>query len=150
MLGDPIKEARIKELLDESREFGVSDITYDLVYEGIRCILKHEHDDYEECAEELIELGCNFNLDEVNEYAEKRRSIASTIDEGLLRGDILAGASIICNVRDSEYCKSFAFRSFLNRDIPDAPIFKYMKIIKRKADALTGSKLRIVYRNEDI
>ena len=148
MLGDIEKEARIKELLNESREYGVSEITTELVFKGMRYILSHEEDEYEDFAKGLIDLGCNFNIDEVNEMVKESGKEDMTISEGLLRGDILTGASIICNVRDSYYNMGYAFSRIIYRDSPDAPVLRYMSILRRKVDA-SGNKLNIVYKNQD-
>ena len=131
---DEEKELRIKKLLEESRSNGVNEITPLIVFKGMRFILSHEYDDYEDFARGLIELGCNFNLEEVREYMQNNDCIEDDIQSGLYHGDIVAGASIICNVRDSEYCKDFAFDKIIYRDDDRSPVVVFMKKMRMKYD----------------
>ena len=131
---DERREARTKELVLKSRERGISEITPLLVLKGMRYVLMNERQNYEEFVEGLLELGCNFTIDEVKELVKANGEEDCSIFDGLRQGNVLAGALIICNARDSIYIRNVLYGRYIYTDTKDAPVKTYMRILSNKVE----------------
>lgn len=121
----------IKEILNVSREDGVNEITPTLILKGMKVIIKQDRREYLDIAEGLIDAGCNFTLEEVKEYAKKNNIPELPVIDGLFRGNILAGARIICDVRDSEELHSAVFNSLVDTKGNDTLVKLYSKALRK-------------------
>ena len=124
-------EQIIDGLLDFSREEGVNEISPLLILKGIKVIIKQERREYLDIAEGLIDTGCNFSLEEVKEFALKNKIVERPVIDGLLRGDILAGARLICDIRDSENLKNELFNSLIDINGKDTLVKLYSRSLRK-------------------
>ena len=102
----------------------------DKVIEGLKYICEHREVTQEELIDSLIELGCNFTLEDVRREIAKTEKEPVTIDKGLRTGDLITGASVICNVRDSEFGRSYAEDYFLEND-NEISIYNFIRVVTK-------------------
>ena len=126
-----VDEEIIRELLDFSREEKINEITPILILKGMKVIIKQNRREYLDIAEGLIDAGCNFSLEEVKEYAKKNKITERPVIDGLIRGDILAGAKLICDIRDSETLKNELFNSLINVQGKDTLVKIYSRSLRK-------------------
>ena len=72
---------------------------------GLKFIDEHKSLSGEEIKEGLLQLGCNFSLDDIRQQFPEQ----VTLFEGMNKGDLSFDASLIVNARDNEYGKSLYF-----------------------------------------
>lgn len=106
------REARIAEKLKAGREAGVEEITPTLVVKGLRLLVsKSVETSQEELVDELLALGCNFTIEEVERQFSTEQLC---LFEGIRRGRLYAMASIIPNVRDSSYGRAVFYNQIMS------------------------------------
>ena len=121
---------------DESRK-----ITLDKVIAGLKFIAYNQNMDQKELIEGLLRLGCGFSLEDIVEQFPEQVKLF----EGVKNGDISCGASIIANVRDSEFGRAYCDDRFLSVD-DDTSIYHFIRITtgdqtftKEKIDGMNES-----------
>ena len=77
-------------------------------------------------------MGCNFSLEEVDSYAKDNNIEQRPIIEGLIRGDILSGARLLCDIRDSKKTRDCLYKSLIPDDIKNSLVDLYMKSLIRQ------------------
>ncbi len=87
-------------------------ITMGAVIAGLKFIAENPSISQEDLISGLLELGCNFTLEDINRQFPE----PGLLFPGMAKGNIACGASVICNVRDSEYGRAFADDRFLSID----------------------------------
>ena len=122
---------------------GAGRITPELVVAGLKFIAEHPRISQDKLIDGLLSLGCNFTLEDIREQFPKCRSIK--LFDGMKRADIACGASVIVNVRDSEYGRGYGEDRFLSVD-DDTSIYHFVRkrgdkdYTKEKVDAMTATK----------
>ena len=121
------REKHYKQLLDESRIPGeVVKITMPLVIEGLKFIAENQTLNQEELVKGLLEIGCNFTLEEVKNQAPLDNK--DSLFEGMKKGNLSAGAGVIANTRDSIMSRSFCKEHFLDYD-DDVSIYHFIRLV---------------------
>ena len=138
------REKRYAKKVEQSRKLGVTPITYDVVIKGLKFIAEHQSMTHDELVDGLLELGCNFSLKEIAELEGSNERVF----DGLRRGSLFAGASVIVNTRDSEFSRDLCDDKFLSVD-NDTSIYHYIRIntgddsyTKEMVDSISGQKHR--------
>lgn len=85
-------------------------ITMPLVIEGLKFIYQNQTLSQEELTKCLLELGCTFTFEEINEQFPNKVDIY----DGLCTGDLRTGAVVVANARDSEYGRSMVINEYMN------------------------------------
>ena len=140
------REQRYKRKVAESNHGEPVEISQDVVVEGLKYICEHQDATQDELIDALLELGCNFTLADIRREVE-RTNYRNDINYGLRHGDLLVGASIICNMRDSEFGRGYG-KQFLYKD-GAVSIYNYIRkatgddsYTKAYVDSLTKGKHR--------
>ena len=68
----------------------------------------------------MLELGCDFTLEDVNRQFPEF--------PGMTKGNIACGASVFCNVRDSEFGRAFVDDRFLRID-DGTSIYHFIRLV---------------------
>ncbi len=136
------REAEYAERVAQNRSESNEPITMDKVVAGIKYICEHQDVPQKELIEGLLALGCNFSLQDIVEQFPTDVKLF----EGLAKGDISCGASVIANVRDSEYGRSFCDDRFLSVD-DGSSLYSFIRTVtgdesytKANIDALSSGK----------
>lgn len=107
----------------ESRAKGRGPITQVEVINGLKFIAENQQLTQDELIDGLLDMGCNFTLDDIN----KQFRSTTLLFDGMVNGDISCGATVIANMRDSEYGRDFAIDRFLSVD-RDESIYHYIRV----------------------
>ena len=110
------REEAYKERVAESNNNQPQTITMDQVIIGLKFIAEHRDMPQEELVDKLLELGCNFTLEDIKEELKKHQEEDISLFEGMKKGFKLAGASVVVNARDSEFGRDYADDRFLSVD----------------------------------
>ena len=86
-------------------------ITSQEVIEDLKFIAKPQSISQEELVDDLLQLGCSFTLKDIKKFPEE-----IALFEGTKRGNIACGASVIANMRDSEFGRDYSNDRFLSVD----------------------------------
>lgn len=120
-------------------------ITSQEVIEGLKFIAEHQSISQDELIDSLLQLGCNFTFEEIQEQFPQ----AVNLFEGVKNGNIACGASIIVNARDSEFGRSFVNEKLLSVD-DDSSIYHFVRVLtgddtytKENIDTLNNSGKRL-------
>lgn len=134
------EQAEMK-LVSESKKKHSSKITQQLVVDGLKFITENQNIPQHELVKGLLELGCNFTLEDIrNQFS----STSISLFEGIRQGDLASGASIIANVRQSSFSRSFVDDRFLSVD-NDVSIYNYIRIV---TGDMTYTKEKITSMND--
>ena len=117
-------EGNIQKALQESRANGVKLITPEIVIKGLKYVAEHRDQEQEEFAKGLIEIGCNFTLKDVREQFDT----SVNIFEGMKKGDIGCGASVVANARDKVFNRAYCEENFLAED-NDTSVYHFIRAI---------------------
>lgn len=135
------REQRCAEKVQASRTGEKKPITLKEVVNGLKYFAEHWSIDQEEFVDGLLELGCNFSLEDINQQFPNETEIF----EGLKQGDIKSGATVIVNVRDSGMGRAYCIDRFLSVD-DEASIYQFIRVTtgdetytKEMVDALNNS-----------
>ena len=127
-----VEEDLVGVLLEASREDGINEVSPKLIFKGVRFFVKNSKLDYLYMAESLIDLGCNFTLEEIDRYAKDNNIEQRPMIDGLMRGDILTGARLLCDIRDSKKTRDYLYKSLIPKEIKGSLIDLYMKDLIRE------------------
>ena len=98
-------------------------ITSEEVISGLKFIAEHRSMSQEELINGLLELGCNFSLEDIEQQFPERIKLF----EGMKKGNLSCGASVIANIRDSEYERAYCDEKFLSLD-DDSSIYHFIRV----------------------
>ena len=121
------KEAREKEYLEKvaaSRTDEKKVITLEEVIDGLKFIAEHQSMSQEELIDGLLDLDCNFTLEDIKQQFPEEIQLF----EGMKNGNIACGASVIANTIDSEYGRSYCEERFLSLD-DDISIYHFIRVV---------------------
>ena len=122
------REQRYQEKVLESNHGEPVEVTMAKVIEGLKYICEHREDSQEELIDALLELGCNFTFEDIKRKIDKTGTEPISIFKGMSTGDLIAGASVICNVRDSEFGRDYAEDRFLEKDNKES-IYNFIRVV---------------------
>lgn len=117
------RELAYKQMVAQSRKPGEKIvISMPMVINGLKFIAENQDIDQMTLVQGLIDLGCNFTLDEIKEQFPGN----GLLFDGMKKCEISCGASVIANVRDSEYGRAFSKDRFLSKD-DDTSIYYFIR-----------------------
>lgn len=93
------------------------------VVSGLKFIAEHQSMSQEELIEGLLELGCDFSLKDIKQQFPTEIALL----EGIRKGDVACGASIIVNARDNEFGRAYCDDRFLSVDDEDS-IYNFIRV----------------------
>ena len=135
------REQGYAEKVQASRTGEKKPITLEVVISGLKFIAEHQSMNQEELINGLLELGCNFSLEDIEQQFPEEIKLF----EGMKQGNLSCGASVIANVRDSEFGRSFCDDRFLSVD-DDTSIYHFVRVTtgdetytKEMVDALNNA-----------
>ena len=99
-------------------------ITMEKVIKGLKFIAGNQSLTFEELKRGLLELGCDFTIEDVKEQFPKKIGLL----EGMAQGDISCGACVIVNMMDSEYGKAYGQDRFLRHD-DETSIYNFIRVV---------------------
>jgi hypothetical protein len=99
-------------------------ITMPTVIEGLKFIAENQTLSQEELIKGLLDLGCNFTLEDI----KKQFPDSGLLFEGMKKGEVACGASVIANVRDTEYGRAYCNDRFLSLD-DETSIYHFVRIV---------------------
>lgn len=107
----------------------MKEMTMELVVKGLKYIAEHQTAGWHEIAKGLHELGCDYTFEDYEAQFPKEKE--EKLFEGIRKGTLSAGASIIANVQDSVdakfawgYCKEY----MLSVD-DDHSIYSFIRLV---------------------
>ena len=119
-----IREAGYKKTVAEQRSKSDGKITKEKVVAGLKFIAEHQDMEQTELIQGLLALGCDFTLEDINQQFPTPKLLF----EGMAEGDLACGASVICNVRDSEFGRAFADDKFLSYN--ESPsVYHFIRVV---------------------
>ena len=139
------REQGYAEKVNASRTDEKKPITSEEVISGLKFIAEHQSMSHEELVNGLLELGCNFSLEDIKQQFKQQFTEEIKLDEGMKQGNFACGASVIANVRDSELGRKFCNIDFLSLD-NDTSIYHFIRVTtgdesytKEMVDALNNA-----------
>ena len=137
-----IREQGYAERVKASRTEENKPITLEEVVNGLKFIAEHQSMSQDELIDGLLQIGCNFTLDDI----KKQFPGEIGLFEGIKQGNLGAGATVVCNARDTEFGRSFCDDRFLSVD-DDMSLYHFVRITtnddtytKENVDALNNAK----------
>ena len=135
------RDQRNLERIAASRK-GEIKITEDLVVDGLKYIAEHRNLSQEELIDGLLDLGCNFSMEDVKkQFPEEEETL-----DGLLRGSLKTGACIIVNARDAKLGRAAMEERFFDND-DDISIYHFIRTVthddtytKEKVDKMNNGR----------
>ena len=136
------REKEYAKKVEEARTEDSRKITKEKIVAGIKFITENIDLSHMELVEGLLALGCGFSLADIKEQFPEPESLG----EGILKGSLGAGASIIANVRDSEFGRRKARNWYIDYE-DQYSIYKYIRLLtgdetytKENVDAIRSEK----------
>lgn len=120
-----IEEGREAQLVLESKKKCTLPITQELVIAGLKFIAENQTISQEELTAGLLELGCNFTLEDIENQITTSETNLFT---GMSRGDLAYGASVIANARKNFLSRAYVSEKFLSVD-NNTSIYNYIRIV---------------------
>lgn len=125
-----MQEAKLEEeqevqLVLESKKKCTLPITQELVIAGLKFIAENQTISQEELTAGLLELGCNFTLEDIENQITTPETNLFT---GMSRGDLAYGASVIANARKNFLSRAYVSEKFLSVD-NNTSIYNYIRIV---------------------
>ena len=123
------REQRYADMVKEHREKSVNPVTMPLVVSGLKFIAENQSLRQDELISGLLKIGCNFTLEDIN------KQIPADVDifKGMQEGSLKAGASVIVNVRDSEFGRSYFEDTFLSLDDENS-LYNFIRVTTGNSD----------------
>ncbi len=120
-----LEEEQEAQLVLESKKKCTLPITQELVIAGLKFIAENQTISQEELKAGLLELGCNFTLEDI-----KNQDTAPEINlfDGMSQGDLICGAIVIANVRKDFLSRAYVSDRFLSVD-DNTSIYNYIRIV---------------------
>ena len=125
-----LQEAKLEEgheaqLVLESKKKYTLPITQELVIAGLKFIAENQTISQKELTAGLLELGCNFTLEDIENQVTTPETSLFT---GMSRGDLAYGASVIANARKDFLSRAYVSEKFLSVD-NNTSIYNYIRIV---------------------
>ena len=120
-----LEEEQEAKLVSESKKKCNAPITQELVIAGLKFIAENQTISQQELVAGLLELGCNFTLEDIK---KQFKSSNKKLFEGMSKGEVDCGASVIANVCKNFFSRAFANDKFLSVD-DDTSIYNYIRIV---------------------
>lgn len=120
-----LEEAQEAQLVLESKKKCTLPITQELVVAGLKFIAENQTISQQELTAGLLELGCNFTLEDIE---KQFKSSSEKISEGMSKGEVDCGALVIANVRKNFFSRAFVNERFLSVD-NNTSIYNYIRIV---------------------
>lgn len=120
-----LEEEQEAQLVLESKKKCTLPITQELVIAGFKFIAENQTISQEELTAGLLELGCNFTLEDI-----KNQDTAPEINlfDGMSQGDLICGAIVIANARKDFLSRAYVSDRFLSVD-DNTSIYNYIRIV---------------------
>lgn len=120
-----LEEEQEAQLVLESKKKCTLPITQELVIAGLKFIAENQTISQEELTAGLLELGCNFTLEDI-----KNQDTAPEINlfDGMNQGDLICGAIVIANARKDFLSRAYVSDRFLSVD-DNTSIYNYIRIV---------------------
>lgn len=120
-----LEEEQEAQLVLESKKKCILPITQELVIAGLKFIAENQTISQEELTAGLLELGCNFTLENI-----KNQDTAPEINlfDGMSQGDLICGAIVIANARKDFLSRAYVSDRFLSVD-DNTSIYNYIRIV---------------------
>lgn len=136
-----IREQGYIQKVEVSRTQETKPITLEEVISGLKFIVENQSLSQVELIDGLLELGCNFSREDIKkQFPEKIK-----LFDGIKRGELSCGASIIVNARNSEFGRRYCNEVLLIVD-DDTSIYHFVRIAtgdetytKEKVESLNNS-----------
>ena len=109
----------------ESKKKCTLPITQELVIAGLKFIAENQTISQQELTAGLLELGCNFTLEDIENQVTTPETSLFT---GMSRGDLAYGASVIANTRKDFLSRAYVSEKFLSVD-NNTSIYNYIRIV---------------------
>ena len=110
------KELSYKQRVLESNGGEPRELKKETIINGLKLICENRDLSQDELFELLLEVGCDFTLEDVQREIDKHPEQSNLLFDGIKNGCLSAGGSIICNVRDSEFGRDYCEDRFLSID----------------------------------
>ncbi|MBR2712084.1 MAG: hypothetical protein IKE73_00075 [Bacilli bacterium] len=103
----------IKQKIDESRSQGIKKVSIENVIPGLKFIIENPSISDEELIDGLLDLGCNFDFQEIKDQFQKDRIDPAMIGVGLMRTELPYAAAAIAialygDDEDRKFVRGFA------------------------------------------
>ena len=121
---DMIEQAYADRVAADREKTGERPITEELVVEGLKYIVANQSLSQDELIDGLLELGCNFSFEDIRKQYPDVVNI--NVAEGMRKGDVGTGASVVANMRDNEYGRNYGTDVFLLKD-NDQSIYAFIR-----------------------
>lgn len=120
------REAIYKQMVAQSRTPG-EDVVISMptVIDGLKFIAENQDMDQMSLVQGLLDLGCNFTLDDINNL-QFQGKIPRSVDEALREGNIIEAARIIAEARDHEEEREVISHYFFGDD-NDSSIYHFIR-----------------------
>lgn len=125
-----MQEAKLEEeqevqLVLESKKKCTLPITQELVIAGLKFITENQTISQEELTAGLLELGCNFTLEDIKNQVTTPEI---NLFDGMSQGDLICGAIVIANARKDFLSRAYVSDRFLSVD-DNTSIYNYIRIV---------------------
>lgn len=120
-----LEEGHEAQLVLESKKKCTLPITQELVIAGLKFIAENQTISQQELVAGLLELGCNFTLEDIKNQVTTPETSLFT---GMSRGDLAYGASVIANARKDFLSRAYVSERFLSVD-NNTSIYNYIRIV---------------------
>jgi len=125
-----MQEAKLEEeqevqLVLESKKKCTLPITQELVIAGLKFIAENQTISQEELTAGLLELGCNFTLEDIKNQVTTPEI---NLFDGMSQGDLICGAIVIANARKDFLGRAYVSDRFLSVD-DNTSIYNYIRIV---------------------
>lgn len=120
-----LEEEQEAQLVLESKKKCTLLITQELVIAGLKFIAENQTISQEELTAGLLELGCNFTLEDIKNQVTTPEI---NLFDGMSQGDLICGAIVIANARKDFLSRAYVSDRFLSVD-DNTSIYNYIRIV---------------------
>lgn len=120
-----LEEEQEAQLVLESKKKCTLPITQELVIAGLKFIAENQTISQEELTAGLLELGCNFTLEDIKNQVTTPEI---NLFDGMSQGDLICGAIVIANARKDFLSRAYVSDRFLSVD-DNTSIYNYIRIV---------------------
>ena len=120
-----LEEEQEAQLVLESKKKCTLPIPQKLVIAGLKFIAENQTISQEELTAGLLELGCNFTLEDIKNQVTTPEI---NLFDGMSQGDLICGAIVIANARKDFLSRAYVSDRFLSVD-DNTSIYNYIRIV---------------------
>lgn len=120
-----LEEEQEAQLVLESKKKCTLPIAQELVIAGLKFIAENQTISQEELTAGLLELGCNFTLEDIKNQVTTPEI---NLFDGMSQGDLICGAIVIANARKDFLSRAYVSDRFLSVD-DNTSIYNYIRIV---------------------